>query len=98
MKLYAAKAAELNNVGLTGNNNDQALDYLESVAREIGQNTNDEAVKQSVTKWFFAKLDIGSESRDKEAPISPFLFMNRSFYQNIMDTNTDSKKAAIYKK
>ena len=93
MKLYATKAAELNNVGLADNNNDQALDYLESVAKEIGQNTNDEAVKQSVTRWRWK--GIGSESRVKEALISPF---NRSFCQNIMDTNTDSKKAAIYKK
>ena len=93
MKLYAAKAAELNNVGLTGNNNDQALDYLESVAREIGQNTNDEAVKQSVTKWFFAKLDIGSESRDKEAPISPFL--TRACCQNIADTGTKYKNCNL---
>ena len=98
MKIYNEDASASDDIGIADNDIDAFLKHLESVAREIGQNSTDGVFKQSVTKWFFAKLDIGSESRDKEAPISPFLFMNRSFYQNIMDTNTDSKKAAIYKK
>ena len=93
MKIYNEDASASDDIGIADNDIDAFLKHLESVAREIGQNSTDGAFKESVTKWFFAKLDIGAESRVKEAPISPFL--TRACCQNIADTGTKYKNCNL---